>query len=46
MGAVKVIESLLPSNTTAAHYIDNTTAVCYVGVFGGISSRGSCDKAL
>ena len=46
MGAVKVVEALLPPNTTAAHYIDNTTAVCYVRNFGGTKSRGSCDKAL
>ena len=46
MGTAKVIESLLLSNTTAAHYIDNTTAVCYVRDFGGTKSRGSYDKAF
>ena len=46
MGAVKVVEALLPKDTVAAHYIDNTTAVAYVRNFGGTKSKGSCDWAL
>ena len=46
LGAVNVVEALLPPDTTAAHYIDNTTAVAYVRNFGGTKSKGSCEKAL
>ena len=46
LGAVNVVEALLPPDTVAAHYIDNTTAVAYVRNFGGTVSKGSCDRAL
>ena len=46
LGAAKVVEALLPPNTMAAHFIDNTTAVAYVKNFGGTKSKGSCRRAL
>ena len=46
MGAVNVVEALLPRDTTAAHFIDNTTAVAYVRNHGGTKSKGSCAQAL
>ena len=46
LGAVNVVEALLPPNKTAAHFIDNTTAVAYVRNFGGTKSTGSCERAL
>ena len=46
LGAVNVVEALLPPGRVAAHYIDNMTAVAYVRNFGGTKSKGSCEKAL
>ena len=46
LGAVNVVEALLPPDTIAAHFIDNTTAVAYVRNFGGTKSSGSCQRAL